>query len=295
MKPAVFSYKSPRTLDEVFGELAEHGSDARVLAGGQSLIRLMNARTETPGILVDINRIPGLDEVTVENGVVRIGALVRQRTSEVSPVIREHAPVFSEAGAEVAHVSVRERGTVVGSIAFADPCAELPTALVALDGEIVARSTRGERVIPAEQMFLGPYRTALAEDEMAVEARLPALPAGRTGSAFLEITRRHGELPVCGVASILRLDDDGQITEARISVGAVGDRPQRARAAEAALLGRTTDPEVVREAGELAAREIEPRPTVHGSSAYRRHLASVVTRRSLSRAAARALEGAHHV
>lgn len=294
MKPAVFTYQAPRTLEEAVDGLAEHGSDAKVLAGGQSLIRLMNSRAETPGVVVDINRIPGLDEVSVEDGTVRIGALVRQRASETSPVIREHAPVFCEAGAEVAHVSVRERGTVVGSIAFADPCAELPTAFIALDGEAVARSARGERVIRGDELFLGPYRTALAEDEILVEARLPALPTKRTGSAFVEITRRRGELPVCGVATVVTLDADRRIAEARISVGAVGDRPLRATAAEAALVGRNAGPDALREAGERAAGEIEPRPTVHGSASYRRHLASVVTRRSLTRAVARALEGADH-
>lgn len=295
MKPAVFTYQVPRTVEEVLEELSRHGADARVLAGGQSLVRLMNSRAETPGVVVDINRIPGLDEIAVDDGTLRIGALVRQRASETSPAIRERAPVFSEAGAEVAHVSVRERGTVVGSIAFADPCAELPTALLALDGEVVARSTRGERTIPAAEFFRGPYDTAVDEDEMLVEARLPTLPQGRTGSAFVEITRRHGELPVCGVATVVRLDEDHRITEARISVGAVGDRPIRVSAAETAIVGRPADIEVLREAGDLAARAIEPRPTVHGSAAYRRHLAAVVTRRSLARAVARAQEGAARV
>jgi carbon-monoxide dehydrogenase medium subunit len=293
VKPAVFTYQAPRAVEDVLEGLYQHGSDARVLAGGQSLVRLMNARIETPGIVIDINRIPGLDEIAVDDGTIRIGALVRQRASEMSPLIRDHVRVFSEAGAEVAHVSVRERGTVIGSIAFADPCAELPTALLALDGELVARSTQGERTIAAADFFLGPYDTAVAHEEMLVEARLPVLSSDRTGSAFVEVTRRHGELPVCGVATVVRLDEDQRFVEVRISVGAVGDRPIRVSAAESAIIGRSSsDAEALREAAELAARGIEPRPTVHGSAAYRRHLAAVVTRRSLARALARAQEGA---
>lgn len=294
MKPAVFSYQAPRTLDEAVSGLARHGSDARVLAGGQSLIRLMNSRVQTPGVVIDINRIPGLDEVSVKDGTVRIGALVRQRASETSPVIREHVPVFSEAGAEVAHVSVREWGTVVGSIAFADPCAELPTAFLALEGEAVARSARGDRVIPAAELFLGPWETSVADDEVLVEVRLPTLSAPRTGSAFIEVTRRHGELPVCGVAAVVTLDTDHRVTDARISVGAVGDRPQRATGAENALVGTEAAPEDLREAGDRAAAEIDPRATIHGSASYRHHLASVVTQRSLARAVVRAQEGADH-
>ncbi|GAB2929124.1 xanthine dehydrogenase family protein subunit M [Rhodococcus aerolatus] len=292
MKPSAFEYHAPTAIDEAISLLAEHGPEARVLAGGQSLVRLMNARSETPSVIIDINRIPDSDQVTVDGTTICFGPLVRQRASETSPVILQHAPVFSEAGAEVAHVSVRERGTVVGSLAYADPCAELPTAFLVLDGEVTARSARGDRVIAARDFFHGPYATAVADDEILTEARITALPTGRTGSAFIEITRRHGELPVCGVATVVRLDDDGLIAEARISVGGVGQRPTRASAAESELIGQRADDESFRAAGDAAAAEIEPRPTVHGSTAYRQHLTTVVTRRSLARAAARAAEGA---
>lgn len=294
MKPAAFDYLAPRSIDEALHHLAEFGPRARVLAGGQSLVRLMNARSVSPDYLVDINRIPGLDRVEADNGTVRIGALARQRGCEQSPVVRERIPVLAEAGHEVSHVSVRQRGTVVGSVAFADPAAELPAALLVLDGEVLARSATGQRTITAAEFFTGPWRNALRDDEIVTELRIPSLAQESTGSAFVEVTRRHGELPVCGAASVVVLDDADRITSARIALCGVDDRPVRAAAAERALTGQQATPEGLADAARLAARDINPIADAHGSADYRRHVAAVVARRSLQRAVDRARKGADH-
>jgi aerobic carbon-monoxide dehydrogenase medium subunit len=288
VKPAAFAYLAPRTVEEAVDQLAEHGQEARVLAGGQSLVRLMNTRLATPSVVIDINRIPGLDGIDAENGAVRIGAGARQRSSELSPLVRSRIPLFAEAGALVAHASVRRRGTVVGSVAFADPSAELPAALLALDGQVVARSARGERVIEADDFFAGPFENGLAADELAVELRIPVTSAARTGSAFVEVARRHGDLPMCGAGTVLQLDESGAVTSARIALCAVDRRPVRARTAEAALVGNPPTDDLLGQAAELAAAGADPIGDCHGSASFRRHLARVITRRSLAAALARA-------
>lgn len=287
MKPAPFAYLAPRSVDEALAHLAEHGADARPLAGGQSLVRLMNSRLATPSVLVDINRIDELAAVARDNGAVRIEAVVRQRACETSPDVRA-VPVFAEAVGQVAHPSVRRRGTAVGSVAFADPSAELPAALLAADGEVVAASTRGERVIAADDFFTGPFTSALAPDELAVALRIPVTAAERTGSAFVEESRRHGELPMCGVAAVVTLDEDGTVAQARIALCGVHRRPIRARDAEAALHHEHPDDELLQAAGALAAAATDPIGDCHGSAAFRRHLAAVLTRRALATAISRA-------
>jgi len=292
VKPAPFAYHAPRSLEDAVATLAQHGADARVLAGGQSLVRLMNARQVTPSVLVDINRIPGLDGIEATNGSLRIGALVRQRASVQSPVVAAEAPLLAEAGAQVGHEPVRKRGTVVGSIAFADPSAELPAALLAADGEAVALGPGGERVIAADELFAGPFATTLRPDELLREVRVPRAGGARSGYAFEEVARRHGDLPVCGAAAVLRLDDGGRVAHARIALCGVDERPVRARAAEDLLTGEQPGEEAFAEAAARAAADVHPRADAHGSVAYRRHLAGVLTRRSLRRALARAQEGA---
>jgi carbon-monoxide dehydrogenase medium subunit len=292
VKPAPFTYLAPSSLQEAVGHLADHDGDARVLAGGQSLVRLMNARLATPAALVDINRIPGLDVVEVTDGVLRIGAIVRQRTAELSPVVAAEAPLLAEAGAQVGHASVRKRGTVVGSVAFADPSAELPTALLAADGEAVALGPGGERAIPADVLFTGPFPTSLRRGELLTEVRLPRADGARAGHAFSEVARRHGDLPVCGVATVLRLDDAGRVGHVRIALCGVDERPVRARAAEDLLTGEQPGDDAFAEAAARAAADVSPRADAHGSVAFRRHLAGVLIRRSLRRALHRAQEGA---
>ena len=289
MKPAPFAYLAPRSVDEALAHLAEHGSEARPLAGGQSLVRLMNSRLATPSVVVDINRIGELSAISRENGAVRIGAVARQRACETSPDVRDGVPVFAEAVRQVAHPSVRQRGTAVGSVAFADPSAELPAALLAADGEVVARSSRGERSIAADDFFTGPFTSALAPDELAVALRIP-VTGERPGSAFVEESRRHGELPMCGVAAIVTLNGDGAVAQARIALCGVHRRPIRARDAEAALQSEHPDDELLQAAGALAAAATDPVGDCHGSAAFRRHLAAVLTRRALATAISRAEE-----
>jgi aerobic carbon-monoxide dehydrogenase medium subunit len=289
VKPAPFAYLAPRSVDEALAHLAEHGSEARPLAGGQSLVRLMNTRLATPSVLVDINRIGELAAISRENGAVRIGAVARQRACETSPDVRDGVPVFAEAVRQVAHPSVRQRGTAVGSVAFADPSAELPAALLAADGEVVARSSRGERSIAADDFFTGPFTSALAPDELAVALRIP-VTSERPGSAFVEESRRHGELPMCGVAAVVTLDGDGAVAQARIALCGVHRRPIRARDAEAALQSEHPDDELLQAASALAASAADPVGDCHGSAAFRRHLAAVLTRRALATAISRAEE-----
>jgi aerobic carbon-monoxide dehydrogenase medium subunit len=293
VKPAAFDYLAPRSLDEALAHLAAHGDEARPLAGGQSLVRLMNTRLATPSVLVDLNRLPGLGHVEADDGAVRIGALARQRDAETSEIVRSRIPLLAEAGAHVAHLPVRERGTVVGSVAFADPSAELPTALLALDGHVVARSASEERVLDADDFFTGPFTTSLAPDELAVELRIPST-ATRSGSAFVEMARRHGDLPVCGGAAVVRLDAGGEVEAARIALCGVDRRPVRAREAEDLLVGERPTDQRVREAAATAARGTDPVGDCHGSAAFRRHLAGVLTRRALTTAIARAAREDEH-
>jgi aerobic carbon-monoxide dehydrogenase medium subunit len=294
VKPAAFAYLAPASIEEAVTQLAEHGAEARVLAGGQSLVRLMNSRAATPSVLIDINRIPGLDTIDTAADLVRVGATARQRTCELHPQVHAHVPLLAEAGAYVAHASVRRRGTVVGSVAFADPSAELPAALLALGGQVVARSHAGERLIDADDFFTGPFATSLAPDELAVELRIPATGTDRTGSAFVEVARRHGELPMCGVGAVVTLDADATVAVARIALCGVDQRPVRAREAEQSLIGQRPTAEQLDQAGALAAGGVEPIGDCHGSASYRRHLAQVLTRRCLQTAIARAdQEGTH--
>jgi carbon-monoxide dehydrogenase medium subunit len=294
LKPAPFEYVAPRTVEEAVGHLAHHGPDARVLAGGQSLVRLMNTRLATPAVIVDINRVAGLDGIAAENGALRIGALARQRAAELSDVVRADAPLLAEAGAHVAHPSVRRRGTVVGSIAFADPSAELPAALLALDGEAIVTGRDGERTVAVRDLFMGAFRTSLAAGELITAVRVPRGAGARTGTAWIEVARRQGDLPVCGAGAVVTLDDAGAVASARIALCGVGDRPVRATAVEDALAGAEPTDEAFASAADGAARDLDPPSDPHGSADFRRHLAVVMTRRSVQRAAARAREGAVH-
>jgi carbon-monoxide dehydrogenase medium subunit len=292
LKPAPFEYVAPRTVEETVDHLTRHGADARVLAGGQSLVRLMNTRLATPAVIVDINRVGGLDAIAVENGSVRIGALARQRAAELSDVVRAHAPLLAEAGAHVAHPSVRRRGTVVGSVAFADPSAELPAALLALDGEAVVAGPGGERTVAAADLFTGAFETSLADGELIIAVRVPRAGDARAGAAWVEMARRQGDLPVCGAGAVVTLDDAGAIASARVALCGVAATPVRASAVEEALAGAQPTAEAIGSAAERAARDLDPPSDPHGSAAFRRHLAVVMTRRSVTRAAERAREGA---
>jgi len=291
MKPPRFDYLAPRSLDEALGILAEHGDEAKVLAGGQSLVPLLNFRLVRPAHLVDLNEIAGLDGIRVENGRLAIGAMTRQRAVETSALVREHCPLLTEAMPQIGHVQIRNRGTIGGSLAHADPASELPAVVAVLDGELVLQSARGRRVLKAKQFFLGYLTTAAAPDELLVEARVPTMPP-RTGSAFVEFSRRHGDFAIVGIAATVTVDEAGVCTGCAIALTGVGGTPVVAREAAGALVGVTPTADAFEDVGRRVSDAVEPEGDLHASSAYRKHLAGVLTRRALARAAARAVAGA---
>lgn len=287
MKPPSFEYYAPRAVDEALAHLAEHGDAAKVLAGGQSLVPLLNLRLAAPEVLVDVNRVPGLDGVQAWDGGLAIGALVRQSALERSELAAERLPLLVEATRLVGHPTIRHRGTIGGSLAHADPAAELPAAMLALEATLVARSARGERTIPAQEFFTGYLTTALAQDELLVEVRVPGVPDG-TGSAFMELSRRTGDFAICGAATLVTLDGQGRCTRARVALCGVGAGPVRARGVEAALEGEAPQGEALEAAARRVVEEIDPPSDIHGSAAYRQKMAVVMTRRAVALAAERA-------
>ena len=289
MKPAPFEYFRPRSLDEALALVAEHGGDAKALAGGQSLIPAMNFRLATPSVLVDLNSISGLDYIDDRDGGVRIGGMTRQRALERSTLVTQRFPLIAETMPHIAHPAIRNRGTIGGSLAHADPAAELPAVMLALRSTLVVASPSGTREIPAEEFFVGLFSTAVQTGELLTEIRIPRLPA-RSGCAFQEISRRHGDFALVGVAAVVRLDENGRCDEARVALLSVGDRPILAAQAVNALKGQMPAPESIRAAAELAAtRDIDPPSDIHASARYRRQLAKVLTRRTLERAFERAI------
>jgi carbon-monoxide dehydrogenase medium subunit len=288
VKPAPFDYFAPGTLDEALALLAEHGDEAKPLAGGQSLIPAMNFRLARPRVLVDLNRVGALSYIRAEKGGVEIGAMTRQRAVERSDVIARAAPLLAEAMPAIAHPQIRNRGTVGGSIAHADPSAELPAVVLALDARFRARSATGERTIVAADFFKGMLETALEPGELLVEIGLPPLRP-RTGTAFLEVARRHGDYALVGVAVVVTLDATGRCQAARIALLSVGDGPVLAVEAGKTLVGQKRSDELLRAAADAAAkRDVDPPADIHASAAYRRRLVEVLTRRALARAFERA-------
>jgi len=290
VKPAAFEYHAPRTVDDALALLDAHGDDAKVLAGGQSLVPLMNMRLARPGVVVDINRVAALDYLTLGGGALRIGALCRQRTVERSALAAEHCPLLRDAVRLVGHVQIRNRGTVVGSLAHADPAAEMTAALTLLGGEVTATGPGGERTIPADELFVSYLTTSLDPRELITEARFPVLPAG-AGWSWTEIARRHGDFALVGVGVVLTVRG-GVIADARIALTGVGPTPVRAARAERALVGAAPGGARGGEAAEAVRAEIEPDDDIHASAAYRRHVAGVLTRRALAEAHDRTREAA---
>ena len=277
MKPPPFDYYAPTTLDDALTLLEELGEDAKPLAGGQSLVPLMNFRLAWPAALIDLNRVPGLDGVRTQDGVLTIGAMARQADVERSEDTRAGWPLVGEALRHVGHLATRSRGTVGGSLAHADPAAELPAVLLALRGEVVATSRRGTRRITADELFVGFFSTVLEPGELLTEIRLPAAAAG-SGSAFVELARRFGDFALAGVAVSVGPDGAG------IALCGASGRPLRARRAEEALAADATPDDV----GRLAAEEAEPQGDIHGDVEYRRELVRVLTRRAVETARERA-------
>jgi aerobic carbon-monoxide dehydrogenase medium subunit len=289
MKPAAFAYHRPATLDGAIALLAEHGWDAKPLAGGQSLVPAMNFRLAQPAVLVDLNRVAGMDGVDEVAGSLRIGAMVRQRTVERSAVVAELAPLLAAALPHVAHPQIRARGTVGGSLAHADPAAELPAVMLALDAMLTLAGAEGEREVAATDFFTGLFGTALEPAELLTAIRIPAPPA-RSGWAFDEVSRRHGDFALAGIATTVALDAEGRCTDARIALFGVGDAPVLSAGAAAALAGAAPTDAAIRAAAAAAAAELDPPADVHASARYRRHLAEVMVRRALPVAFGRAVE-----
>ena len=285
MKPASFEYHAPVTIDEALTLMQSHAGEARVLAGGQSLIPMMNFRLATPAVLIDLNRIPSLAYIKSEGGVVRIGAMTRQRAIEFSPVIAEKLPLFAEVIKLVGHLPTRSRGTIGGSIAHADPAAEIPMVLQVLEGEVVVRGSQGERRIAAPDLFRDALTTSLAPEEIIVEVRLPAMAAG-AAYAVEEYSRRHGDFAIAAVAvTILR--DGERCAKARIATAGISSHSERLHAVEKILEADGLSNAAIARAAEKASDVAEPLSDQNASAEFRRHLARVLTESALRRAAAK--------
>jgi len=289
MKPAPFRYLAPTTLHDALDLMAQHGYDAKPLAGGQSLVPTMNFRLAQPGLLVDLNNIPELAYVRSGlDGSLHIGAMTRHSTVEHDPLVAQHAPLLHETMPHIAHRQIRNRGTIGGSLAHADPAAELPAVAVVLNARFRLQSQEGERWVAADDFYQGLFATDLAPEELLVEVVIPPLPA-RTGWAFDEVARRPGDYAMAGVATVVGLDANGICRRAQLVFLSVGDRPVVAQGAAAMLQGQTPSPELIDQAAEVAAtRDIDPVADIHASPAYRRQLARVLARRTLARAFERA-------
>lgn len=289
MKPAPFAYFAPHNLDEALDLLAQHGYDGKVLAGGQSLIPTMNFRLAQPAALVDINRVAELTFLDEDaGGGLRIGAMTRQRTLERSAAVARRAPLLHATMPYIAHVQIRNRGTLGGSLAHADPAAELPAVMVALDARFRLQSRRGPRWVNAADFYIGLFTTELGEDELLAEIELPP-PAPRSGWSIQEIARRHGDYAIVGVAAVVQLDSAGLCSAARLIYFSVGEGPTPAPAAAALLLGQPVSAGTIAAAARTAAQQdLDPLGDIHATPAYRRHLVEVLGRRALHEAFSRA-------
>ncbi len=279
MKPVQFAYHRPASLDEALALLQRYGPDGRILAGGQSLVPALNMRLAAPAALIDINRLPGLDGISLEPEGLVIGAMARHETVEDSPLVARHAPLISQAMPHVGHRAIRTRGTVGGSIALADPAAELPACLLALDAVIRVAGPGGRREIPAARFFRGIYTTDLAPGEIVTGVVLPPIQPGWR-SHFAELARRHGDYALVGLAARF-LVERGVFRAMRLVLCGVGPTPVRASRAEAALVGRRPDADVAAEAGRALDADLDPPGDVHASPALRRHLSRVLLARSV--------------
>ncbi len=289
MKPPAFDYSRPESLDEAVHLLAESGPDAKVLAGGQSLLPLLSMRLIAPSRLIDVNRLTELAYVRSDPDVVRVGALTRHAALLRDADVRERQPLLAEALAVIAHPTIRNRGTSVGSLVHADPAAELPAVLCLLGGSVTLASAAGRRTVPAGEFFTGPLESAVGQGELAVEASFPALGA-RAGTAFVEVSRRHGDYAICGVAVLVELDADLRIATARAGYLSVAPTPLVLDLTEV-VGGSPYDADLADAAG-FARDAVDPEPDIHASAAYRRQLAGVLTGRALGTAVRRAADRA---
>ncbi len=282
MKTPAFDYYRAATVEEAVALLSQHGPEAKILAGGQSLLPMLKFRLARPEVLVDLGGVRELAYVRQTGETVSFGAMARLAELESGPV-RALCPILADAAEKIAHPAIRHRGTVCGSLAHADPAAELPMLALALDAEMVVTGPAGVRVIPAADFFVTMLTTSLDPTEILTEARFPVLPPGR-GWGFTELSRRPGDFALVAAATTVEADADGRITHARIVLGAVADQAVRGSEAEAALLGQTGGKKAFAEAAKLATASLAPPADLHASSSYRRHLAKVLVERTLAQA-----------
>jgi CO/xanthine dehydrogenase FAD-binding subunit len=286
MKPPAFDYAAPDTLDTALS-LLQGSDDAKVLAGGQSLVPLLSFRLAAPSLLVDLARVPDLDGVERRNGTFELGAMVRQRTAEENEELCAQVPLLREALRHVAHPQIRSRGTIGGSIAHADPAAELPAVLLALDGSVRAVSGRGEREVAAGDLYTGFMTTSLDAAEIVTAVAFPAAPP-RTGAACVEVARRAGDYALAGALAQTTLGDDGVVADARVALIGVAARPQRAESVETRLVGERPTEAAIASVSRHAADGLNPTGDAQATPDYRRHLARVLVARALRLAAERA-------
>lgn len=285
MKPAPFEYVAPQSLAEALAAMQEYGFDAKLLAGGQSLVPVMNFRLAQPGALVDLNGVTELDFMRREaDGRFRFGAMVRQRQLERDPLIAEHLPLLHEVMPHIAHPQIRNRGTFGGSLAHADPAGELPVIAVALHGRFRLQSANGDRWVDASDYFTGLFETACGDEEILTEIELPPLPP-RTGTAFMEVARRHGDYALSGVAAVVTVDGDGRCTAARLVYLNAGEVPVVAGEAAGMLVGEMVSEELLTDTAVHASQnEIQPTGDIHATTEFKTHLAKVLTIRALQQA-----------
>lgn len=289
MKPPPFEYYAPTTVEEALALLAEHGYDAKPLAGGQSLIPMMNFRLAQPSVLVDLNNIPELSYIhRDENGGLLIGAMARHNMLQHDSLIAERAPLVHDAMPKIGTPQIRNRGTFGGSLSHADPSAELVAVSVALNGRFRLRSQKGERWVPANEFFVGLFTSVLEPEELLIEINLPPLPE-RSGWSLMEVARRHNDFALIGVATIVTLDKNGSCEEARLVFLSAGDGPVEAHQAAELLKGQKLTAKAIQAAAEKAASaDIDPGSDIHATAEFRRHLANVLARRALNDAFERA-------
>ena len=286
MKPAPFEHLVPTSVPEAVNMLGEYAPDARVLAGGQSLVPMMNFRLARPAVLVDLNRISDLFYIDDIGDYLAVGAMTREREIENSDLVRAACPLLHEATLNIGHLPIRSRGTIGGSLCNADPAAEYPATILALDATLVAQSVRGEREIPAAKFFDSALTTTLEPDEILTEIRAPKVPPG-SGAAFVEVSRRHGDFALAGVAAQITLDGDA-VTNVRLAACGVGSGPVRLTDAEDAIRSDGLTDASLAAAEAAAVVQADPDSDVHATSGYRRKLAGVMTKRALQKAAERA-------
>lgn len=287
MKPPPFDYNVAVSVDDALSKLTREGEDAKLIAGGQSLVPLLNYRLARPSLLIDINRIPRLADITLGADRLTLGALVRHRKLETSDTVARHLPLLREAAQWIAHPQIRTRGTIGGSLAHSDASAELPVVLMALEATVIVSSVRGERQVRIPDLVVGHLVSSLLSDEMITAVHVPLLP-DCTGTAFAEFARRHGDYAIGGAAAVISLDDTGTCSRARVTLLGGGSTALRSFSAEDVLLGQSLDDRTVAHAAQVAVSGISPTPNNHGDADFRRNVIAAMVSRAVSRAAERA-------